>query len=132
MAKTTTTKRFHTKQMFELLGGDLADLSTNGVPLDSDQEKEITVTVKGDGETEMTQAELDTLVADYVFDPNYGKPAEEVSLKDEIAQRLQTLHDATKDKATWDGLTAAQRQEVTRLTIQGFVKVVRFVAKRFL
>lgn len=80
----------------------------------------------------VTQQRLDDGVAAHVPDPNWGKPAEELTLRDEIAQRLQTLDDATKTKTTWDGLTAAQRQEITRQTIQGFVKVVRFVAKRFL
>lgn len=77
-------------------------------------------------------ANAQEIIDGYVYDPNFGRPAEERSLKDEIAQRLQTLDDATKTKATWDGLTAAQRQEVTRLQIQGFVKVVRFLAKRLL
>lgn len=78
------------------------------------------------------EAEVQAIIDAYVFDPNYGKPPEETSLKDEINQRLQALHDATATKATWDGLTAAQRQETTRLVIQAFVKVVRFVAKRLL
>lgn len=144
-------KQFHTKQLFELLGGDLADVSVTpkvvgtevdeegnetdileGIPLDSPEEKEITITVKGDGVTEMTQVELEALVADYVYDADYEKPPEELSLENEIEQRLQTLDDATKTAAAWDGLTAAQRQETTRLAIQAFVKVMRFLAKRLL
>lgn len=76
-------------------------------------------------------ADAQAIIDAYVYDPNWGKPAEETSLKDEIAQRLQALDDATRTKTTWDGLTAAQRQEVTRQTIQGFVRLVRFIAKRF-
>lgn len=103
-----------------------------GIPLDSDLEKEIVVTVKGDGVTAMTQAELDTLVANYTYDPNYGKEPEEVTVQDEVTTGLQALDDATATKATWDALTVEQRQETTRLAIQAFVKVVRFIAKRFL
>lgn len=49
-----------------------------------------------------------------------------------ISAVLQTLDDATKDRATWDGLTAAQRQEATRVAIRGFVLLARFAIKRFL
>lgn len=45
---------------------------------------------------------------------------------------LQTLDDATATKATWDGLTAAQRQEATRVAIRGFVLLARFAIRRFL
>lgn len=81
MATIKTTKKFHLRQLADLLGGDLHDVSTTplegpdglvGVPLDADGEKEITVTVKGDGETPITQEELETLVASYTYDPNYG------------------------------------------------------------
>ena len=112
MAKITTAKRFHRRQLFELLGGDLADLSVTpkvvgtetrtrtevdeegneteveyevdvleGVPLDSEAEKEITVTVRGDGVTPITQEELEALVADYAYDPDYGKSAEDKLLE---------------------------------------------------
>lgn len=159
MATIKTTKQFHAEHLFELLGGDLADLSVTprqvgtemvtefdedgneiqverpvyeGIPLDSTEEKEIVVTVKGDGVTPVSQTELDALAADYVYDPDYGKEPEEISLEDEIAARLQALDDATKTATAWNGLSAAQRQETTRLAIQAFVKVVRFVAKRLL
>lgn len=72
------------------------------------------------------------IIDSYVYDPDFGKPVEETSLRDDIAQRLQALDDATRTQAAWNGLTAAQRQELTRQAIQGFVRLVRFIARRFL
>lgn len=94
MATVTTTKQFHMEQLFELLGGDDADVSTNGFALDDPAEKEITVTVKGDGETPITQAELETLVTNYTYDPDYGKDPEEKDL-DAIRTKAQAVYDGT-------------------------------------
>ncbi len=81
MATVKTTKRFNREQLFDLLGGDLADVSTTpqvvgtttdddgnevpiyeGVPLDAEGDKEIIVTVKGDGKTPITQSELEVIL----------------------------------------------------------------------
>lgn len=96
MATVRTTKQFHTKQLFDLLGGLYADVSTNGVPLDSTNEKEITVTVKGDGETPITQAELDALVASYTYDPNYGRTQDEIDIDDFLAKANPQTADLVK------------------------------------
>lgn len=123
MATIKVSKDFNGSQLIDELTAAGHNI-TFPYPSQTDDE----LTIEGD----LTDQQLADALDAHTPDPDFGKPAEELILKDEISQRLQTLHDATKDKATWDGLTAAQRQEVTRLTIQGFVKVVRFVAKRFL
>lgn len=79
-----------------------------------------------------TEAEIQAAVVAHVPDPDFGKPAEETTLKTEMAQRLQTLDDATKTKASWDGLTAAQRQEAVRQGLQLLVRLTRFVGKGLL
>ena len=71
MAQVTTTKKFHTKHLFSILGGDEADLSTNGLALDADGEKVLTVSLKGDGVTPITQAELEGIVDAYTYDPKW-------------------------------------------------------------
>lgn len=85
MATIKTTKPIDPFELHTLLGGDLSDVSTTprivgeetriqvddegnevevvvpileGIPLDSKGEKTITATVKGDGETPITEAEL--------------------------------------------------------------------------
>lgn len=104
MATVTTTKQFHTKQLFELLGGNLADLSTNGVPLNSAAEKEMTVTVKGDGETPITQTDLDAIVANYVYDPDHG---------------LSTDQKRKKELAAKATLSASETAEAVKLYLKG-------------
>lgn len=103
------------RHLAQLLGVDAVDI---------DKEK---VIIHGE-----PPADAQAIIDAYVYDPDFGKPAEETTLKSEIAQRLQTLDDATKTKAAWDGLTAAQRQEAVRQGLQVLVRLTRFVAKRLL
>lgn len=77
-------------------------------------------------------ANVQNIIDAYIYDPHWNAPQEEVGIRDAIRNQLQTLDDATRTAATWNGLTAAQRQETTRLAIQGFVRLVRFIARRFL
>lgn len=114
-ARITTDREVRPDQLKAELGG--ADVFTSeGI-------------VEAEGVSEVT---LQTAVDTHTPDPAFGAPAEEVSLRDDIAQRLQALDDATRTQAAWNGLTAAQRQEVTRQAIQGFVRLCRFIARRFL
>ncbi len=79
-------------------------------------------------EVEQTQAVVDA----YIFNPDFGKTTEELSVKADLAQKVPTLNDNTAIKATWDGLTAVQRQEASRVAIQVLVRLCRFIAKRML
>lgn len=85
--------------------------------------------VQADG---VTQPALQSAVDVHVADPHFGAPVEELSIRDAIANQLQTLDDATRTAAIWNGLTNAQRQETMRQAIQGFVRLTRFIARRFL
>lgn len=105
MATITTSKKFHPRHIFALLGGDLADLSTNGIPLDADGEKVLMVTVKGDGETPITQEELDAIVASYTYDPDFGKTEEEREFS-RLRAKAQAVFNGT------DTFTAAQVQKI--------------------
>lgn len=72
MATVKTAKRIDADELHDLLGGDQSDLSTTpikhpdgtieGVPLDAMGEKEVTATVGGDGETPITEAELQAAI----------------------------------------------------------------------
>lgn len=104
MATVTTTKQFKTNELFALLGGPGADLSTNGKPLDSAESKEITVTVKGDGKTPITQAELESLIAGYTFDPDSGLTPDQ-KRKKELAAKTD--------------LTPSETAEAVRLYLKG-------------
>lgn len=52
-------------------------------------------------------------------------------VRDKIAGAIGALENATKDKATWDALTAAQRQEITRQALFAMAKMARFILGRF-
>lgn len=100
MPTIKTTKRIDAFEFHELLGGDASDLSTTpiehpdgtieGVPLDAVGEKEITVTVKGDGETEITEAELKAAI-----DAASDLDVKEQEEADDDAQKNLALESAT-------------------------------------
>lgn len=52
------------------------------------------------------------------------------SLRTQADQVIATLENATRTKATWDGLTAAQRQEFTRIGLLAVAKIARLVLGR--
>ena len=102
----------------------------------------VEILVEKEAKTEFTELQAQAVTDAYEGHTGDPTPEEvaaveegkavETSFRDQVAQHLQTLDDATRTKAAWDGLTAAQRQEVTRMAIQGLVRAVRFIAKRFL
>lgn len=79
-----------------------------------------------------SESEVQAVIDDYVYDPDYGRNVEALTARDALRDNLSTLATATKDKSTWDGLSAEQRQDATRVAIRSFVLVCRFLAKRFL
>lgn len=130
MKANTTRTDLKLEQLTAELGG--VGLSTRPVEWEDGQGNTVVGIEVEAHDDAITEQQLTDAIAAHVPNPDFGKPVEETNLKTEIAQRLQQLDDSTKTTTAWNGLTAAQRQEITRLAIQAFVKVVRFVAKRFL
>lgn len=54
----------------------------------------------------------------------------ERSIRSQTDQAIAALEGATRTKVAWDALTAAQRQEVTRLGLAAIAKIARLVLGR--
>lgn len=70
-----------------------------------------------------------------VIDKHDASTSEEETRPQKVRQKIDgaiaALENATRDKATWDGLTAAQRQEITRQALFAVAKLARLVLGRF-
>lgn len=66
----------------------------------------------------------------YVYDPDFGKPAAELTAKQAVKQDFQTAYD--KLTTGWSAMTQTQKADALRDGVVVCMKVVRFIGKRFL
>lgn len=133
MSEIRTTKRIHAAHLAELLPGKGVRVTD---PSPGSQESRV--------RSDATQGELEAAVASYVYDParvsadaavleslSQQQADRRDRVRTKIEQAIVIIEDATKDKATWDGLTQAQRQEVTRRANFVAAKLGRLALNKF-
>lgn len=79
---------------------------------------------------EQAQQDADAVKAEQERQKTTAEETNRTSLRSKADQVITTLENATSTKATWDALTAAQRQEVTRLGLLAVAKIARLVLGR--
>jgi hypothetical protein len=83
--------------------------------------------------TEIDERSRDAIQA--VLDVHAGEPDEEqlrpVRVRAKVEAGIERLEGDAKDAATWNGLTAARRQENARISALMVAKLARIVLERF-
>lgn len=75
-------------------------------------------------------ANAQDIINAYVYDSDFGKPAAELTARQAVKQDFQTAYD--KLTTGWSAMNQTQKAEALREGVVVCMKVVRFIAKRFL